>query len=70
MKEKLIAYWERKERMIVEHPEGAKNFFAHAFGALEFAMAELNDWELEDELVRLWNDEWRKRLEDKVYGVL
>ena len=33
-------------------------------------MAELNDWELEDELVCLWNDEWRKRLEDKVYGVL
>ena len=69
MKEKLIKYWERKEQSIEQYPEGAKNFFAQAFGALEFAMAEVNDWDAEAELIDLWNNEWKDRLEAKVYGL-
>ena len=69
MKEKLIKLWERKERYIEDATELAsrKTFFSQAFGALEMALAVLDDWEREDELIALWNDEWRERLEKKVY---
>lgn len=70
MKEKLIGYWERKERQIEKYPEGRATFFGQAFGALEFAMEMLNDWDKEAELVDLWNNEWKLRLEEKVYGNL
>ena len=43
MKEKLIKYWERKERQIEKYPEGGATFLGQAFGALEFAMEMLND---------------------------
>jgi hypothetical protein len=33
-------------------------------------MAQLDDWELEIDLVQLWTDEWKERLEGKIYGVL
>ena len=68
MKEKLIKYWERKERQMEQYPEGKAAFFSQAFGALDFAMGVVNDWEEEDELVDLWNDEWKARLEEKMYG--
>jgi len=68
MKEKLIKYWERKEQSIEQYPEGGQNFLAQAFGALEFAMAEVNDWDKEAELITLW-EEWKPRLEAKVYGM-
>ena len=72
MKDKLIKYWERKERHIMDAvwPEEKKTYFSQAFGALEFTMETLDNWETEAELIHLWNDEWQKRLEDKVYGVL
>ena len=72
MKEQMIKYWERKERAITNEAslEYRKIHFSQAFGALEFAMETLNDWDAEAELIDLWNDEWRKRLEDKVYGNL
>lgn len=70
MKEKLIKYWERKERQMEQSPEGKVTFFGQAFGALEFAMEMLNDWDKEAELIDLWNDEWKTRLEEKVYGIL
>jgi hypothetical protein len=72
MEKKLIKLWERKERYI----EGSTNiadreaFFFQAFGALEMALAILDNWEQEDELIALWNDEWKARLEGKVYGNL
>lgn len=69
MKEKLIKYWERKEESIERYPAGGRNFLAQAFGALEFAMAEVNDWDAENELIELWNNEWKDRLEAKVYGM-
>ena len=70
MKEKLIKYWERKERYIEDAPRYFDRmiFFAQAFGALEMAMAEVDNWEQEDELIALWNDEWKTRLEAKVYA--
>ena len=70
MKEKLIKLWERKERYIEVAIElrTRETFFSQAFGALEMALAILDNWEQEDELIALWNDEWKARLEEKVYG--
>lgn len=72
MKEKLINLWERKERYIINETfvENRKVLFSQAFGALEMALAVLDNWEQEEELINLWNDEWKARLEDKVYGNL
>ena len=69
MKEKLINLWERKERYIINETqlENRKVLFSQAFGALEMALAVLDSWEQEDELIALWNDEWKARLEAKVY---
>lgn len=66
MKEQLIQLWERKERNIKQAPRYFDRmiFFAQAFGALEMAMFTADN---EQELIDLWNNEWRKRLEDKVY---
>ena len=71
MKEKLIKLWERKERYIEDATElrSRETFFAQAFGALEMAMAILDDVDAEAELIDLWNDEWKARLEDKVYEI-
>ena len=69
MKEKLIEMLERKERYIEGATELAdrKVFFSQAFGALEMAMAMTDNWDAEAELIDLWNDEWKARLEAKVY---
>ena len=68
MKDKLIKYWERKERQMDTLPEGKVAFFTQAFGALDFAMESVDNWEEEAELVDLWNNEWKARLEGKIYG--
>lgn len=68
MKEKLIKYWERKERQMEQYTEGKMNFFSQAFGALEMAMVMTDNWDEEAELIDLWNDEWKARLEAKIYG--
>ena len=68
MKEKLIKYWERKERQMEEYPEGKVAFFSQAFGALDFAMEAIGSWDEEAELIDLWNNEWKARLEEKIYG--
>ena len=69
MKEKLIKYWERKERQIKDAPRYFDRmiFFSQAFGALDFAMEAMNDWDNEAEMIDLWNDEWKPRLEAIVY---
>ncbi len=71
MKEKLIKYWERKERAIMsqDNLEYRKIHFSQAFGALDFAASILDDWDKEAELIDLWNDEWKARLEEKVYEI-
>lgn len=69
MKEKLIKYWERKERQMKEYPEGKVNFLSQAFGALDFTMEAMDNWDDEAELINLWNDEWKPRLEAIVYEV-
>lgn len=71
MKEKLINYWERKERYIEGATElkSRETFFSQAFGALEMAMTMTDNWDAEAELIDLWNNEWRERLEAKVYEV-
>ena len=69
MKEKLIKYWERKERYIINatRREEKQTNLSQAFGALEFAMEMLDNWDTEAELIDLWNNEWKARLEAKVY---
>lgn len=69
MKEKLIKYWERKERYIMNatRREEKQINLSQAFGALEFAMEMLDNWDTEAELIDLWNNEWKVRLEAKVY---
>ena len=71
MKEKLIKLWERKERYIEDATElrSRETFFSQAFGALEMAMDMTDNWDEEAELIDLWNDEWKARLEEKVYEV-
>ena len=71
MKEKLIELWGRKERYIINENqlENRKILFSQAFGALEMAMTMVNNWDEEVELIDLWNDEWKARLEAKVYEV-
>ena len=70
MKEKLVKYWERKERQMEQCPEVKIAFFSQAFGALDFAMEAINDSDEKAELIDLWNDEWKARLEGKLYGNL
>ena len=71
MKDRLIRLWERKERYIEQSDnfESRKIFFSQAFGALEMVMDILDNVEAENELVDLWNEEWKHRLENKVYEV-
>ena len=51
-----------------QYPEGKASFLAQAFGALEVTMAVVDNWDTEAELIALWNNEWKARLEEKVYG--
>ena len=71
MKEKLIELWERKERYMKSTTDrnNRKTYFAQAFGALEMAMAVLDNWDAEAELADLWNSEWKDRLEGLIYEV-
>lgn len=70
MKEKLIRFWARKEYYIEQADSLAskKIYFSQAFGGLEMAMDILDNVEAENELIDLWNNEWKPRLEEKVYG--
>ena len=69
MKEQLIKYWERKERQMEQYPAGRVSYLGQAFGALEFVMQLTNDWDAEDELIKLWSNGWLQRLEEKAYEV-
>ena len=65
MKEKLIKYFEYKERQMEQMPEERKAFFDHCFGAIDFVMGEV-EYEEMKELLNLWVDEWQERLGEKV----
>lgn len=69
MKNELITYFERKLHQMdyVDSCDRPK-FLSQAFGALEFACGQVNDWGKETELIDLWNNEWRVKLESKAYG--
>lgn len=41
----------------------AKVYFHQAFGATEFAMAIINDWEKEAVIVEKWEKEWKPAFE-------
>ena len=72
MKEQLITFFERTEhRMDLPNTsrEYKKIFVDQCFGAVEFACQLLNDWEAEAEIIDLWNNEWRDRLEAKAYNL-
>lgn len=72
MKEKLIKFWQRQLDMIIreESLDARKIFFSQAFGGLTLAMMFCGeDYKKADELADLWNDEWKARLEGKVYEV-
>ena len=52
-----------------QYPESKTAFLSQAFGALDFAMETVNNWDEETELIALWNDKWKIRLEMKVYEI-
>lgn len=71
MKEKLIEYFERQMERIsqMEDVSSKRSLFDQSFGAVCFAMAMtmIDNWDEKAELINLWNNEWRARLEAKVY---
>ena len=45
-----------------------KSFYDQAFGALTLAIQMCgSDWDEANKYVEMWNDEWKERLEAKVY---
>lgn len=68
MKEKLIAYFEHKLRQMDINPTVRNVYFDQAFGALDFAMRLTDDWDAESELIDVWNNEWKIKFENKIYG--
>lgn len=67
-KQQLIKFLERKENQMKTTPEYGQTFLSQAFGAVDFYLATLDNWDKEDEIINLWNLEWRPRLEAIVYG--
>ena len=68
MKEKLIAYFEHKRHQMAINPDAKELYFHQAFGALDFAMRLVDDWDAESELVDFWNEEWKSKLEAPIWG--
>ena len=70
MKEKIINCWERFDRQMdhVTTLSEKTSLFNQAFGALQFAMELLNNWDTEDELIQLWENKWKPHFENKVWG--
>lgn len=68
MKEKLIAYFNRQMHHMDINPDGRPAYFSQAFGALDFALQVIDNWDEESELIDLWNEEWKPKFEAKVYG--
>ena len=77
MKEKLIKQLDRKlkqVRLAMSTGEGDTDmaivFFNQAFGAVEFAgwLVYQDNPELEKEIIKMWNDEYRIKFEEIIWG--
>lgn len=68
---RLRAYFEQQERYMkrMDTVEQRRVFYDHCFGAMEFVEQNIPDEDTQIDLIRLWEEEWRPRLEAKVYGV-
>lgn len=70
MKEKLVQYFE----ILEAYAKGEKDYtpartcFDQAFGALYFCVMNLATNEESDELIHLWELEWRPRFEAILYN--
>lgn len=77
MKEKLIEHLDRKlkqVRLAMNTGEGSANmavvFYDQAFGAVELAswLTYEDSPELEKEILEMWNDEYRIKFEEIIWG--
>ena len=77
MKEKLIEQLDRKlkqVRLAMNTGEGGADmavvFYNQAFGAVEFAgwLVYQDSPELEKEIIKMWNDEYRPQFEKEIWG--
>lgn len=77
MKEKLIKQLDRKleqARLAMDTGEGGTDmaivFFNQAFGAVEFAglITYQDSPETEAEIIKMWNDEYRIKFEEIIWG--
>ncbi len=72
MKHRLICYIEKNLDLANSAPDRttAQNFYSQAFGALSFYCYASYDTAPEDEaeLITRWNDEWRPKFEEIVWG--
>lgn len=77
MKEKLIEHLDRKleqVRLAMNMEEGSANmavvFYDQAFGAVELAswLTYEDSPELEKEILEMWNDEYRIKFEEIIWG--
>lgn len=77
MKEKLMEHLDRKleqVRLAMNTEEGSANmavvFYDQAFGAVELAswLTYEDSPELEKEILKMWNDEYRIKFEEIIWG--
>ena len=77
MKEKLIEQLDRKlkqVRLAMNTGDGGADmaivFFNQAFGAVEFAglITYQDSPEIEAEIIKMWNDEYRPQFEKEIWG--
>ena len=72
MMETLIKCFEKYLSMMSAEKDWRvrKSFYDQAFGALTLAIQMCgSDWDEADKYVEMWNNEWKERLEAKVYEV-
>jgi hypothetical protein len=72
MMETLIRCFEKYLSMMSAEKDWRvrKSFYDQAFGALTLAIQMCgSDWDEADKYVEMWNNEWKERLEAKVYEV-
>ena len=73
MMETMIRFLEKQLEMAKGYSEVSirKSFYDQAFGGLSFAIVSCgNDWDEADKYVELWNNGWRQKFEEVVYGIL
>lgn len=70
--EKLINYIEKNLSLAIEAPDRttAQNWYSQAFGALSFwSYTNYEQYpEQEAQMVERWNNEWRPKFEEAVWG--